>query len=537
MTSPPRRPFVARKAAVASPHHLATAAGLQMLAAGGTAVDAMVAVNSTLGVVYPHMTGPGGDAFWLLYDARTGESYALNATGRAAGGATRERYGAGGAIRIDPRGPAAALTVPGAVDGWLEAHSRLGRLPLPVCLAPAIAYARDGYPVSPGQARFTAAHRDLLASQPTTAAIYLHRDGSPFVTGELLRNPRLANTLEMLAGEGRGVFYGGPIAQAVCDFMSSVGGVLCVDDFSAHRSEWLAPIDVRYRGRWALNVPPNSQGFAALEILGLLERFDVAALADDPVGYVDLVVRATQVAFEDRDRYLTDPAFEDVPVDWLLSEEELDRKAASLRSTADQPLAPTVGPPAAGDTTFSCCVDGDGNAVGVIQSIYFEWGSAVVAGETGLLLQNRGSFFSLDPQHPNRLEPGKRTFHTLAAGMLVDGDGRPELLFGTMGGEGQPQTQVAVASRVVDFGLDVQAAVDAPRWLYGRTWGEEYRGLRLEGRFGEDVVGDLRARGHERVSLVDDWDEIVGHAQAIQVFPDRLEAAADPRSDGAAMGF
>jgi len=531
----PRGPFVARRAAVAAPHRLAAAAGLRILAEGGNAVDAMVACNAVLGVVYPHMTGPGGDAFWLIYDAVSRRAFALNASGRAGAGATREAYLGDGAGMIAPRGPRAALTVPGAVDGWAQSNSRFGTLPLRACLAPAIQYARDGYPVSRGQARWTRSHRDLLAAYPSTARVFLKRDGGPFEVGDLFHNPLLAATLEAIGDGGRDAFYTGAIAEAVGAFLQRHGGVLTADDFAHHTSEWQEPIAVRYRGRLAINLPPNSQGFTALQILGILDHLDVRGTVDDPLRYVDLMVRATALAFEDRDQYLTDPTFSHIPLDRLLSEPYLAERAALMgrRTSAEATPAPRV----AGDTTFSCCVDAAGNAVGVIQSLYFEWGSGVVAGDTGLLLQNRGTFFSLDPEHHNRLEPGKRTSHTLTAAMLLGEGGSPSLVYGAMGGEGQPQTQAAIATRVVDHDLDVQAAVDAPRWLFGRTWGEEYRGLRLEGRFGESAVAGLRARGHERVSLVDGWDELMGHAQAIQVFADRVEAAADPRSDGAALGF
>jgi gamma-glutamyltranspeptidase/glutathione hydrolase len=267
----------------------------------------------------------------------------------------------------------------------------------------------------------------------------------------------------------------------------------------------------------------------------MLEHVDVAALAGDPAAYVDAVVRATALAFEDRDRHLCDPAFGEIPLDRLLDPAYLAERAGALARDA-APAPALAAPRPAGDTTFSCAVDADGNAAAVIQSIYQEWGSGVVAGDTGVLLQNRGCFFSLDPEHPNCLAPGKRTAHTLTAAMLI-GERGPELVYGAMGGEGQPQTQAALATRVVDHGLSVQEAVDAPRWLLGRTWGEEHRGLRLEARFGEGVVRELAARGHENVSLVDDWSDVMGHAQAIAVFPDHLEAAADPRGDGAALGL
>jgi gamma-glutamyltranspeptidase len=525
------RPFVARRAAVAAPHELASVAGLGILQRGGSAVDAMVAVNAALAVVYPHMTGVGGDAFWLVHDAATGRQHVLNATGRAATGADPSRY-AGDAI--DFRGPASAITVPGTVDGWAEAHARFGRLPLRACLAPAIAYARDGFPVGGSLARFSIAALDLLRAFPATAAAYLRPGGEPYREGEIMRAPRLADTLEAIAEGGRAVFYEGAVARAIADAVRSAGGVLGADDLAAHRSVWAEPLRVGYRGRVALAPPPNSQGFAALQILGLLEHVDVAALASDPAAYVDRIVRATALAFQDRDRHLTDPDHMDVDVQDLLEPEYLAERADGLREPA--PARALVAPAVAGDTTFSCAVDADGNAAGVIQSIYAEWGSGLVAGDTGVLLQNRGCAFSLDPGHPNVLAPGKRTAHTLTAGMLVGADG-PELVYGTMGGEGQPQTSAAIVTRVVDHGLDPQAALDAPRWLLGRNWGEEHRGLRLEGRFGSAVARELGARGHENVTLVDDVTELVGHAQAIAIRPGRLEAAADPRSDGAALGF
>ncbi len=525
------RPFAARRAAVASPHELASAAGLDVLRRGGSAVDAMVAVNSTLGVVYPHMSGAGGDAFWLIHDAATGRQHVLNASGRAAQAATRDSY-RGDAI--EPRGPRAALTVPGAVDGWVRAHERFGRLSLGECLASAIAYAEEGFPVPASLERFAVEAVELLSALPATAAVFLHADGSPYRRGEILRNRGLASTLEAIAESGSEAFYRGPIAERIAGYLAANGGVLSAEDFAAHRSDWVDPLRVAYRGFTAVAPPPNSQSFAGLQILGALEHHDVGALADDPVRYVDLLVRATARAFQDRDRYLTDPLHMERSAEDLLAPDYLAELADELGRGA--PPEPLLKPAAAGDTTFSCAVDADGNAAAVIQSIYHEWGSGVVGGDTGVLMQNRGSFFSLDPDHANCLAPGKRTAHTLCAAMLLGAEG-PVLVYGTMGGEGQPQTQAAIATRVVDFGMNVQEAIDAPRWLLGRTWGDDHRGLRLEGRFGEAVAAELAALGHEHVSLTEPFDVLMGHAQAIQIFPERLEAAFDPRSDGAALGI
>lgn len=512
-------------AAVAAPHHLAASAGLDVLRRGGSAVDAMVAVNSSLGVVYPHMTGAGGDAFWLIHDAASGTQHVLNATGRAARAATPQRYGARAELPV--RGPSAAITVPGAADGWCAAHERFGRLPFSQCLEQAIRYAADGFPVAPGLARYIVSGRDLLARG---AAQFLKPDGTPHAVGEIMRLPALAQTLAAIASGGRAAWERIGARVAACP-----GVILSADDFAAHVSDWTDPVGIAYRDWKVLTTPPNSQGFATLEILGMAAQHDVASLVDDPVGYVDLLVRATRLAFADRDRYLADPAFAEVPLHWLLDPGRLADLGRQLLN--GEPFAATQAPAAGGDTTFSCAVDADGNVAAVIQSIYFEWGSAFVAGDTGVLLQNRGSFFSLNPEHPNRLTPGKRTAHTLTATLLLDSAARPSLVTGTMGGEGQPQTTAAVVTRIVDHGLDPGAAIDAPRWLYGRTWGETHRGLRLERRFGAAVAEALIARGHAGVSLVDDHADMMGHAQAIGISPSALFPATDPRSDGAAVGI
>jgi gamma-glutamyltranspeptidase/glutathione hydrolase len=375
----------------------------------------------------------------------------------------------------------------------------------------------------------------MLAAWPTTAAAFLKDDGSAYRVGETLRLPALAATLAEVAEGGRGAFYEGPIARRIATYLTAHGGVLTGDDLAAHRSDWVDPLRGSYRGLTVLTPPPNSQGFATLEILGILEHFDVAALAAEPARYVDLVVRATRAAFGDRDRYLTDPAFSPVPLDRLLGAEHLAELSRSLWRSAAIP--PSRSPGLAGDTTFSCAVDCDGNVAAVIQSLYFEWGSGVVAGDTGILLQNRGTSFSLDPSHPNRLEPGKRTFHTLTAALLLGKEGNPRLVLGTMGGEGQPQTQAAVVTRMIDHDMPVQMAIDAPRWLYGRTWGVEQHGLRLERGFGEAIIGELEVLGHQAVGVVEEFSDLMGHAQAICILPERLEAASDPRADGVAVGY
>ena len=530
---PSRPAAMGTEGMVASPHYLATLAGLRTLQDGGTAVDAAITVNATLGVVYPHMTGMGGDAFWLVYDAESCEVLALNGSGRAVASASRASYAARGETAIPLRGGRALVTVPGAVDSWCLVHERLGRLPLTAVLEPAIRYARDGYPVSAGQARFTEAVASVLGEHEGTARAFLPGGRVP-QPGELLRYPGLATTMDKVAREGRAGFYEGEVRDEIVRAVGEAGGGWEAADLESHTGDWTLPLSRGYRGRTLYQHPPNSQGFAHLMIMGILEHFDVAAMVPDGPEYLHLVVEATKLAFADRDRYLTDPDHGAIPLDRLLSSEY----AARLTGHIDlDRAAPTALAPRGQDTTSTVVVDRWRNCASVIQSLYHEFGSGVVAGETGVLLQNRGCAFSLEDDHVNRLEPGKRSFHTLMPGLMLR-DGRPELVYGTMGGEGQPQTSTALVTRVVDFGEDVQDAIDDPRWLYGRTWGEETTSLRLEDRFGADVAEELARRGHD-VEVMEAWSDLAGHAAAIRIDQHSgvLTGAADPRGEGIAAGW
>ncbi|WP_037859640.1 gamma-glutamyltransferase [Streptomyces sp. SCSIO 75703] len=531
MTRTTRPVALARNGMVSTPHYLASAAGLQVLQEGGTAVDAAIAINATLGVVYPHMTGPGGDAFWLIHDASTGRVHALNGSGRSGAQASRGYFRQRGHDAIPVRGPLASVTVPGAVDSWCAAHERFGSLPLSQLLRSAITYAREGFAVCDSYATCAAEVAEVLSAHPLTRSTLLPQDRAP-IMADVLALPRLADTLQTVADKGRAGFYEGAVAEEIATSLREAGGLLTAEDLAAHHSEWTEPISTTYRGYRCYQHPPNSQGFAHLIALNILENFDLSGMTDDSPEYVHLLVEATRLAFADRDRHLTDPAFHDIPLDDLLSKEH----AAELSRRISADPAPAV--PSArmgGDTTCSVVVDSAGNAASVIQSLYHEFGSGFIAGETGVLLHNRGSFFSLDEAHPNRLEPGKRTFHTLMPGMLFRGD-ELDLVYGTMGGEGQPQTSNALVTRVVDFGRDVQSAIDAPRWLYGRTWGDERRDLRMENRFPAETLDRLRTRGHP-VREVPSWDGVMGHAQAIRVTDDVLMGGADPRGDGLALGW
>jgi gamma-glutamyltranspeptidase len=521
---------------VASPHALASEAGRAVLRAGGNALDAAVAAAATIAVVYPHMNGIGGDNVWLLYDAGRARLRALNAIGRSAAAVDLDDYRARFGGAIPPRGGPAALTVPGAVSGWWAAHvySRdvmASPVSWAALLADARRHAREGFPVSAGQRRVTAAATDLFGSAPAPAVrrtlwpVYhpARLDGARFAQADL------AATLERIAEGGAEELYQGALGRRIAEAAAAEGSPLAADDLAAHRADWVEPLRVRYRGGEAVSFPPPTQGFTALAILSLLEGFDVAAL--DDADHVHLAVEATKLAFEDRERYLTDPTVADVPVAHCLDPRRLAERRG--RISRRQAMAAEARP-AKGDTIAIVTADAAGNAVSVIQSLYHEFGAGVVAGDTGVLLQNRGAFFSLDPAHPNRLAPCKRTAHTLIPSMYLV-DGRPRLVYGTMGGEGQPQTQAALVTRVIDRGLGPQAAVEAPRWLYGRTWGQSSRSLRLEARFAPAVAETLRARGHD-VEIVEDWSDLMGHAHLIRLDPDGLRGGSDPRADGGALG-
>ena len=527
----------ARRGMVATPHRLASEAGVAVFERGGNALDAAIAAAVTIAIVYPHMTGIGGDSFWLMWDAASGRLRGLNAAGRAARGATPDLYIRRHRGVIPTRGGAAALMVPGVVSGWWEAHqysrTALGSpIEWPALFEHAIAHARDGIAVSPGQRRVTEQAVDLFTGTPAAEIRQtLWRRYHPArLADERFVQPELATTFTRLAGGGAEEFYRGALARQITQAAAALGSPLTVADFAAHRADWVEALRVPYRGGEAASFPPPTQGFAALAILAMLEHFDLEAL--DDVERVHVIVELTKVAFEDRDRYLGDPAMVAVPVERCLDPARLAERRTRISRTA---AATTPGVPAGGDTIAIVAADRAGNAVSVIQSLYHEFGAGVVAGDTGVLLQNRGAFFSLDPAHPNCLAPGKRTAHTLIPSMYFR-DGRPRFVYGTMGGEGQPQTQAALVTRMVDDGLGPQAAVEAPRWLHGRTWGEASKALRLEARFGPTVAAALAARGHD-VKVVDAWSDLMGHAQAIALDADELRGGSDPRADGAALGW
>ena len=530
----------ARRGMVATPHRLATESGVAVLQAGGNALDAAIAAAATITVVYPHMNGLGGDNVWLIHDGRGQTLRALCAVGRAARAATLDWYAARGFTSAIPaRGGPAALTVPAVVDGWWQAHeysrdlmgSPIGWTAL---LTDAIRHARDGFPASAGQRTPPPREPDLFTERaPAEIRRWLwplyHPDA--LARGPLVQSD-LARTLEAVRDGGAEAFYRGDVARRLVTAATAAGSPLGLEDLAEHRSDWMEPLRMAYGAGQVATFPPPTQGLSALAVLGLTRAFDLAALPE--VDYIHVLVEATKLAFEDRDLHLTDPAHMRVTPAELLAPERLRARAgliARARVRAPRPAAP-----AGGDTIALVTADADGNAVSLIQSLYFTFGSGLLAGDTGVVLQNRGSFFSLDPAHVNVLAPGKRTMHTLVPAVYLEG-GRPRLVYGTMGGEGQPQTLAAILTRRLFRGLGPQAAVEAPRWLYGRTWGSASRALSLEGRYPPELAQELARRGHT-VAIGGEWDDLFGHAHAIWIEPDGdLVGASDPRADGGALGL
>ncbi len=534
-----RPPTIAPNGMVVSPHSLASAAGVDALRAGGSAVDAAIAAGAALCVLYPHMTSVGGDAFWLIHDARARRVRYLNGAGRAAKSAGIGWFLSRGMNEIPLRGfLPATLTVPGAVASWCAAHEEFGRLPLARDLVAAIGYAREGFPVTGRLARAIELHAAENALNAHALAVFVPGGAAPRA-GDKLLNRGLALVLERIATAGRGGFYEGETARALASFSRSGGGFFEEADFRAQQASWGEPLSGTYRGVEIFETPAPTQGFTVLEMLNLVEPYEIGGM--DPLGpdAAHLLVQAKQIAYHDRDRLLADPEFQPVPVERLISKSYAAERRGLIRADRALPwdLVPSHGT-LAGDTVFIGAVDAEGNAAALIQSLYFTFGSGVVAGDTGIVLQNRSAYFSLDPQHPNRLEPGKRPMHTLIASIALK-DGRPWQVLGCMGADGQPQIHLQSYVGLVDFGFDIQQTLEMPRWLSGRfNIGDSRDLLNIEGRFPEATVRELERKGHA-VNRWPDWCELAGHAHGITIDPasGTRVGGADPRSDGAAIGY
>ncbi|WP_172328492.1 gamma-glutamyltransferase family protein [Mangrovicoccus sp. HB161399] len=514
------------KGAFTAPHQAATQAGLGVLAEGGSAIEAMVAAAAAVAVAYPHMNGIGGDGFWLI--KRPGEApVGIFAGGQAAGLATPEWYrGQGHAAAIPARGPLAALTVPGSVGGWGAALGLCERpMPLSRLLAPAIELARQGIAVTGNQSDCTAEKAPGLQDVPGFADIYMPGGTAP-ARGSRLRQSALGATLEQIARSGTADYYRGDIAATHGAFLEAAGSPLRRADLAAYRPQHVTPLTVETSQGRLWNMTPPTQGIASLTILALFDRLGVT----EAEGFAHLhgLIESTKQAFIRRNAELGDGT---AAQDWL-APAALDAMAAQI-----DPARALAWPyePKEGDTIWMGAADAEGTVVSFIQSVFWEFGSGLTCPETGVVFQNRGAAFSL-AGGPNGLAPGKRPFHTLNPAMAELKDGRI-LSYGTMGGEGQPQTQAAVFSRYAMFGQGLQAAVTAPRWLLGKTWGDDTTTLKLEDRFDPSLVDALKASGHQ-VEMIPGFSDLAGHAGAVVLHPGGLrESASDPRADGAALAL
>jgi gamma-glutamyltranspeptidase/glutathione hydrolase len=517
---------------VVAPHHLAAQAGRDVLRDGGNAVEAMVAAAAAIAVVYPHMTSLGGDGFWLIHTPGHAP-IAIDASGFAAERAKAQRYQ--GLNAIPSRGPHAALTVAGTVGGWAKAltiaQSWGGpQLALTRLLRDAIRHARDGIVVTSSQAALTQSKLEGLKGVHGFAETFLI-DAKPPACGQILRQPVLGETLQTLAERGLDDFYRGSLAARMGAELDRIGSPIRTSDLAAYEAQTVAPLAVRLSDCTVYNLPPPTQGLASLMILGIYERLCIAE--GEGFAHVHGLVEATKRAFRVRNRIVTDPRrVPGDPSDYLTAD-ALDALASEIDMRHALPWPESAAP---GDTIWMGAIDREGRAVSFIQSLYWEFGSGVVLRDTGITWQNRGISFALDPADLNALEPGRKPFHTLNPALAMFDDGRI-MPYGTMGGEGQPQTQAAVFTRYARYGQSLQQAISAPRWLLGRTWGEPSTTLKVENRFEPALVRSLRDAGHPVEVLSEAFSDTMGHAGALVLHGDgRMEGASDPRSDGAAAG-
>ncbi|MGZ8231756.1 MAG: gamma-glutamyltransferase [Burkholderiales bacterium] len=530
-----------RRGMAVAPHALAAQSALDVLRDGGNAFEATIAAAATIAVVYPHMNSIGGDSFWLIHlPGKT--PGAIDACGAAAARASIDWYREQGVReRIPFRGGHAANTVAGTVSGWgaaftLSQRALGGRMTLARLLADAIYYAREGVPVTLSQAATTAKKAGELKALPGFAKTFLARGKVP-KTGELFVQARLAATLERIARAGTDDYYKGELARTIAKDLERIGSPLTLDDLNAHRARLADPLSMRHRMGTLYNTMPPTQGLVSLLILGILDELRSGRTGPVSPEYVHLCVEATKQAFGVRDRYIEDPRYMSVNAQRLLRRELVRELAAKVKRRRALPWPAEVRRASgAGDTVWLGVIDAQGRAVSFIQSLYHEFGCGAVLEKTGINWQNRGCSFSLDQYAINALMPRKKPFHTLNPALAVLKDGRT-IVYGTMGGDGQPQTQAAVFTRMIDFGMDPQAAVNAPRWLLGRTWGNESETLKLESRFEMGLAHTLMEWGHE-VEILEPYDDAAGHAGAIIRHKNgALEGGADPRSDGGVAAY
>ncbi|MCH7719980.1 MAG: gamma-glutamyltransferase [Planctomycetes bacterium] len=534
-----RSEVIARSGMAATSHPLATQIAIDILQRGGTAVDAAIAANAALGLMEPTGSGIGGDLFAIVWSTKDQKLHGLNASGRSPRGLTRQHFAEQKLDSIPARGPL-PVSVPGCLDGWFELHRRFGRLPMAELLAPAIEYARDGFPVTEVIGYYWSRGGAVLADQPNFAATYLPGGKAP-TKGEIFRNPDLARTYDLIARQGRDAFYRGELAATIDAFCRRTGCFLRAEDLATHKSTWVDPVSTNYRGYDVWELPPNGQGIAVLQMLNLLEPIDLRALGHNSADYLHHLVEAKKIAYEDRARFYADMDFSNVPVARLVSKdyarrrwELFDSKRASRQVPAGDPSLQH------GDTIYLTVADKDRNFVSLIQSNYMGFGSGLVPDGLGFCLQNRGALFTLEDGHPNVYEPGKRPFHTIIPA-FVTRDGKPFMSFGVMGGDMQPQGHVQVLCNIIDFGMNLQEAGDAARFHHtgsseptGQTMTDGGR-LALESGIPPEVRRELAQRGHKVHCASGGF----GGYQAIRydAAGDLLIGASESRKDGHAAGY
>lgn len=535
-----RSVVTARKGMACTSDPRATQAAIDVLRKGGNAVDAAIAANAVLGVVEPMSCGIGGDLYSIVWDAKTEKIYGLNASGRSPAKLTRNVFAEQNLSEIPLYGPL-SWSVPGCVAGWHDLHSKFGKLPMEKILAPAIRIAEEGFAVSPVISGFWQSAEANLGKHPDTAATFLPHGTAP-EAGDVFRNPNLAATYKQLAKQGLSSFYTGSIAERIVQYSRDNGGYFAKEDFSNHRNEWVAPISTNYRGYDVWQIPPNGQGLAVLQMLNVLSQFPIAKMKWGSSEYLHLLIEAKKLAYADRARYYADMAFENVPVKQLSSMEYGKKQATRIDPTRSS-MNLIAGDPKLidGDTVYLCVVDEDRNCCSLIQSNYYGFGSQMVPGDLGFAIQNRGNLFSLDPNHPNRLEPGKRPFHTIIPS-LVTKDGKPAFVFGVMGGDMQPQGQVQVLVNWIDYGMNIQMAGDAARVRHEGSATptgvpETPPGgiVHVESGIPQNAIEELKRMGHS----VEFARRSMGGYQGIWIDAARgtLQGATESRNDGLALGL
>ena len=530
-----RSEVIAAHGMVASSHPLATQIGLEILKQGGSAVDAAIAVNAALGLMEPTGNGIGGDLFAIVWDAKSKKLYGLNASGPAPKKLSLEYFQENNLSEYPEFGPL-PVTVPGAVAGWSELHKKFGKLPIDHLFKPTIAYAREGFPVTETIAYYFALNKQRFQDYPNFKEVWMANGDVP-KTGEIFKNPALGNTLETLADKGLSEFYTGDIARITADFIQAQGGFLSYDDLAGYRPEWVQPISTDYRGYEVWELPPNTQGLATLQILNILEGFNLAELGLYSTEYIHLFIEAKKLAFADRAKFYADPRFAKLPIETLLSKDYATKRRQEI-NPKKAALVDASGLPQHGDTVYLTTADQDGNMVSLIQSNYSGMGSGMTPPDLGFMLQNRGTLFSLDPNHLNVVAGGKRSFHTIIPAFVTI-DGEPFISFGVMGGATQPQAQAQVLINIIDFGMNLQEAGDAPRIVHSgssQPSGSQMKNggtVSLESTFDEKIRKELVEMGH---TLKYEKGSFGGY-QAIMKKNGVYYGASESRKDGQAAGY